>query len=346
MNGIYREKKSSRELRRAGYASLRGYWGIAILAMLLASLLGASLTGGQFNMQIGFTTENEIEDETLTALFDLDIADTNGDGNVSFSELREVMPSWKELLTRIVDALNAAWSMVPSQILVMIFSVMLGTTLVNLAIRVFVGAPTGVGHHRLRLQILDGADAPIGTLFSAFGSCYWGSIGLWLLRAIYLFLWRLPATLMLWIAAASSVLTLVGMEVIPMALPETLAGWVIPWTVPALALLCAIAFAFLPLVARYRYAMSDFILAENPDTSPADALRQSALMMKGNKWRLFCLELSFIGWTILGMLTGGLLYIWMNPYLYQAEAAFYHEVSGRSAIRQAVSDTKVYMEGL
>jgi uncharacterized membrane protein len=92
--------------------------------------------------------------------------------------------------------------------------------------------------------------------------------------------------------------------------------------------------------------MSDFILAENQDTSPADALRQSALMMKGNKWRLFCLELSFIVWMLLGLLTGGLLYLWVNPYYYQTEAAFYHEVSGRAAIREAVEDMKDIMEGL
>ena len=54
----------------------------------------------------------------------------------------------------------------------------------------------------------------------------------------------------------------------------------------------------------------------------------SKQMMDGNKWRLFCLRLSFIGWDILCGFTLGIGYLWLNPYKQAAEAAFYREISG------------------
>lgn len=51
-------------------------------------------------------------------------------------------------------------------------------------------------------------------------------------------------------------------------------------------------------------------------------------MMQGNKWRLFCLQLSFLGWILLTIFTCGIGMIVLNPYMEAAMAAFYREVSG------------------
>jgi uncharacterized membrane protein len=53
------------------------------------------------------------------------------------------------------------------------------------------------------------------------------------------------------------------------------------------------------LIAAYRYKLAFFILAENPDIGPLEAIRISKEIMRGNKWKLFCLDLSFIGWALL-----------------------------------------------
>ena len=74
--------------------------------------------------------------------------------------------------------------------------------------------------------------------------------------------------------------------------------------------------------------MTNYILAENPEMSASEAINLSKQMMDGNKWRLFCLRLSFIGWDILCGLTLGIGYLWLNPYKQTAEAVFYREVSG------------------
>lgn len=82
------------------------------------------------------------------------------------------------------------------------------------------------------------------------------------------------------------------------------------------------------IMAGYSYAMTDYILAENPNLSAGEAIALSKEMMTGNRWRLFCLELSFIGWDILCAFTVGIGNLWLRPYKQAAMAAFYREVSG------------------
>lgn len=70
-----------------------------------------------------------------------------------------------------------------------------------------------------------------------------------------------------------------------------------------------------------------YMLAENPDISGMEAIRRSWENMKGHKGELFVLELSFIGWLLLTILTFGVLAIfWTGPYMALAEAGFYREM--------------------
>ena len=84
------------------------------------------------------------------------------------------------------------------------------------------------------------------------------------------------------------------------------------------------------IVASYRYALAPYLMAENPDMGVMEAIARSKELMKGNKWRLFCLELSFIGWHLLCMLTLGIGYLWLAPYRNAAETAFYLETTART----------------
>ena len=86
------------------------------------------------------------------------------------------------------------------------------------------------------------------------------------------------------------------------------------------------------VVAKYSYAMVPYILEERKGFSTREAFRASKQIMKKHKWELFCLRLSFIGWDILGILTLGIGFIFINPYRYAAEAAFYNEISGRAEV--------------
>ncbi len=98
------------------------------------------------------------------------------------------------------------------------------------------------------------------------------------------------------------------------------------------------------IIAIYSYAMTSYILAECPELSANEAIAKSKEMMKGNKGRLFCLELSFIGWDILCVFTCGIGNLWLNPYKQAALADFYREISDTRPKEETFFEDGVYFE--
>lgn len=84
------------------------------------------------------------------------------------------------------------------------------------------------------------------------------------------------------------------------------------------------------MIAAYRYALAPYLMAEDPEMGVMESIEKSKELMKGNKWRLFCLQMSFIGWNLLSVLTLDILSLWIRPYSNVATAAFYLEVTGRA----------------
>ena len=80
------------------------------------------------------------------------------------------------------------------------------------------------------------------------------------------------------------------------------------------------------IIKGYAYILTPYILKDNPELSANQAINLSQKMMKGHKFDLFYLMLSFIGWGILGIFTLGIGYLWLMPYMYAAFAAFYQDV--------------------
>ena len=116
--------------------------------------------------------------------------------------------------------------------------------------QLLIGSWTRVGLYAMCNRVLDG-DAPrAGMLFPR--GVFWRSVGMNLLRSIYVFLW-------------SMLLIVPG------------------------------------ILAAYSYSMADYLLSRNPQMGVSEALRESKRLMYGRRWRLFCLEISFIGWMILCM---------------------------------------------
>lgn len=84
--------------------------------------------------------------------------------------------------------------------------------------------------------------------------------------------------------------------------------------VPGIWLACGLSLTFM-------------IMAENKGMSGIDALRMSWAMMQGNKWKYFCLNLRFIGWALLSILTLGILTLWIQPWMQMSFIEFYRQVS-------------------
>ena len=116
--------------------------------------------------------------------------------------------------------------------------------------QLLIGSWTRVGLYAMCNRVLDG-DAPrAGMLFPR--CVFWRSVGMNLLRSIYVFLWSML------------------------------------FVVPG-------------ILAAYSYSMADYLLSRNPEMGVSEALRESKRLMYGRRWRLFCLEISFIGWMLLCM---------------------------------------------
>lgn len=83
------------------------------------------------------------------------------------------------------------------------------------------------------------------------------------------------------------------------------------------------------IIMAIAYSQTFFIMADDKNIGPMDALRKSKKMMDGYKWKYVCLFFRFFGWILLCMLTFGLGFIILAPYMYVAYANFYNDIKDR-----------------
>ena len=138
-------------------------------------------------------------------------------------------------------------------------------------------------------------------------------------------------------------------------------GFCMSFLVGLYTFLWSLLFVIPGIVKAFSYAMTPYILAENPDMTATEAITASRRLMDGNKFRLFCLGFSFIGWKLLcavpvlaavlavagKLMAGGsvaaLLWLipsgipsfagslFLTPYMEAAYAAFYREITAEAA---------------
>ena len=111
-------------------------------------------------------------------------------------------------------------------------------------------------------------------------------------------------------------------------------GWSTLWMM-ALAHLYIFCWTLLFIIpgirAAFSYSLIYLIKADHPDWAADRCIGESKRLMEGNRWRYFCLCLSFVGWWILGVATCGLAFIFAMPYFYVAQAAFYEDLLDRTS---------------
>ncbi len=226
----------ARDFRQAARDVLRGRWFIAIVAAALAMMLGG-VNGSSFS----FTFDIPIPDEEMTPDNIESVAATIREGNIG-------------ALVPILIGLGA----------ILAFS---------LVISLVIGSAVSIGYSKFNLNLVDGAEPEIKTLFAHF---------------------RQVATA-IWVRLLVVFRVFIG-----------LCFFIVPG-----------------FIIAYKYAMVYFVMAEHPEYTSKEVLRESARIMKGRKWRYFCLWLSFIGWDILAILTFGLGLYFVVPYQQAASAVFY-----------------------
>ena len=80
------------------------------------------------------------------------------------------------------------------------------------------------------------------------------------------------------------------------------------------------------IILSFMYSQAYYIMAENPEMSIIDCLKESSRIMKGHKMDLFVLELSFLGWVILMGITFGIAGLYVLPYYSATLTNFYLEI--------------------
>jgi len=237
--------KYAEDFRRIARNALNGKWGIAVIAGLIASLLGAlDMDGSKLKL------------------------------NVDISNADVVLQYGNQIILSTKEGFHPEWGMMTAGIA----SYITGLVIIVAILYFVLGRIIELGYSRFQLDLVDGNEAKIETLFQYF--LHWQTAAIaGLLQRVYVFLWSL-------------------------------------------------LFLIPGIVAAYSYAMTSYILAECPEMTASEAIAKSKELMSGNRFRLFCLQFSFIGWSFLCMFTFGIGNLWLTPYKQAATAAFYREISG------------------
>ncbi len=81
----------------------------------------------------------------------------------------------------------------------------------------------------------------------------------------------------------------------------------------------------------YSYRLVPYLVKDRPELSPMEVLAESEALMRGNRWQAFVMDLSFLGWLLLGVVTLNLGNIfWTNPYMNATDAELYRTLTGRA----------------
>ena len=93
------------------------------------------------------------------------------------------------------------------------------------------------------------------------------------------------------------------------------------------------------IIVKYMYCMVPYLLHDYPELTPREAMKISREMMSGQKWNIFILDLTFIGWILLSILTAGLGVIFVEPYMSTARAVFYEDLKAATIVDDAEDAT-------
>lgn len=177
----------------------------------------------------------------------------------------------------------------------------------------------------LFLNLIRNSNGQVEDVFAGFKN-YGRTFVINLLLTIFKFLWSL-----LWFIPYIAAVIIVA---IPMFSGEKSTGSIFGGI--AIIVLLTLIISITLTIFLNRYALAYYIAHDDRDISASDAIKKSIQLMKGNKIRLFLLQLSFIGWFILGTILLLIPLLWATAYLNAATAAFYENIIKESDKEQSL----------
>ncbi|MDH8678438.1 DUF975 family protein [Fusibacter bizertensis] len=105
-----------------------------------------------------------------------------------------------------------------------------------------------------------------------------------------------------------------------------LAAFLTNFFIVLFTVLWSLLFLIPGIIASISYSMTYYILQDQPELSPLEAIAQSKALMRGHKMDFFILAISFVGWFLLSLITFGLGFLYLLPYYNATKAHFYNDL--------------------
>lgn len=271
---------------------LKGHYWIAFAVSIIVGLLTGQ--GGGFNINLNFNTD------LLANSYDYGY--NYGYGYANGYSLGE------EILTEIESLFSSAVGIVVALVVLIMMAVALAFSLV---LTYFVIGPIEVGSARFFINLTRG-EANFKDLLYGFQHNYRNVCKVMFRRYIYLFLWGLLALIPVFCLIMGAIISMIG----------GFAG-VVLLMFGLLTLLPALVPA---MVKGYEYALIPYLLAEFSDMQLQETFAATKQLTKGHRWDLFVLELSFMGWFILGAMCFGVGTWFVLPYFNASMAQAYARI--------------------
>lgn len=194
---------------------------------------------------------------------------------------------------------------------------------VGILINLLIGGSVSFGLCNFFMKIVREGSPQVENLFAGFK--YFGkNFLIQLIVGIFSFLWGI----LIWLPA---MLLIIIITVASTSVPEIpSAGSYYNGDISDVSIVVMIILVIICLIITYiiisRYALVFYIYNDNEELSVMECINGSKEMMKGNKVKLFLLQLSFIGWHILSVITLFIGYLWLKPYIETSTASFYNNL--------------------
>ena len=275
----------------------KNYWRSVLVALILTMITGTAISVGSARSSASAVFNDSSSFETHSSYY---IGDP--DLNLDF-----------------LDDLSAEQVI---GIITMVSAILVIALIISIALNLFLFGPLTVGCARYtELSIKRPADFNLGRGFSP---NYWNVVKSMFIRALFVALWGI---------LYSVVFSIVFFFVIGLAAGSGASdGALISMII--FAFLIFLAGSFLLALKLYDYRMIPYILASDPNMERREVFRIAKEMVKGERLNIFFLDLSFIGWIVLSILTCGILMIFfVRPYIMLTEGALFHKLSEKVGFR-------------
>ncbi len=204
-----------------------------------------------------------------------------------------------------------------SLLLVLLSLVASGPPYLGPIISLIVSGPLALGGAIFYLTFARGGRAGLEMLFAGFKN-FGDALGAYIVVALLVVLWMAGP-----MVAGAAIGALLGVVV------GALAGAAGQGALMGLAIgagVGAIPGWVLGILAQLSYSQTFYVLADDPAAGPMEAVRRSKRMMTHRRLKLFCLQLRYFCWSLLCLLTCGVGFLWLMPYVGVGLARFYDDL--------------------